>query len=463
MSDDTVLNLNLPPLAKGTSIVGAAKDFAEDPFRFYETFIPKYGDLFRIKSIFFVLRPEFDHMVIVSNPDMVKHVMLDNNRNYVKSSAYKSLKLLLGEGLLTSEGDFWRKQRKLMQPGFHRDRLASFVKTYADVTQEMIQRWSELGDGAEVDVSEDFMQTTLDVVCRAMFSTDVGDAIEVVNREFDYANEKLIERIKAPIPIPLWFPLPHIKREKNSYEAIKNVVADIIEKRRKSNEHYDDLLAMLMEVEDADTGEKMSNQQIQDEVITIFLAGHETTAVALSWLVHCLDENPEVVDKILEEEKSVLNGSVPTMENLRSLEYTRMVIDETLRLYPPVWVIGRHSLEHDTIGGYDIPKNTNLLIPLYYIHRDPKLWNDPEKFIPERFNKENSKGRHKFVYFPFGGGPRLCIGNNFALMEMQVIVPMIVRAFKMAKPKGFTFKKEPLITMRPNPHMKMVLTKRQQS
>lgn len=461
MSKDVTTELNLPPLAEGSSIIGAAKDFAEDPFRFYETFIPKYGDLFRIKSVFFVLRPDFDHMVIVSNPNMVKHVMLDNNRNYVKSTAYKSLKLLLGEGLLTSEGDFWRKQRKLMQPGFHRDRLASFVKTYSEACQEMIDRWNKLGDGAEVDVSADFMQTTLDVVCRAMFSTDVGDAIEVVNREFDYANEKLIERIKAPIPIPIWFPLPHIRREKNSYEAIKNVVADIIEKRRKSNERYDDLLAMLMEVEDADTGEKMSNQQIQDEVITIFLAGHETTAVALSWLVHCLDENPEVVDKILEEEKRVLNGSFPTVENLRMLEYTKMVIDETLRLYPPVWVIGRHSLDQDEIGGYDIPANTNLLIPLYYMHRDPKHWDNPEKFIPQRFSKEKLKGRHKFVYFPFGGGPRLCIGNNFALMEMQVIVPMIVRAFKMTKPKGFTFKKEPLITMRPNPHMKMVLTKRE--
>ena len=451
--------LNLPPLAEGTSIIGAAKDFAEDPFRFYETFIPKYGDLFRIKSVFFILRPEFDHMVVISNPDMVKHVMLDNNRNYVKSTAYNALKLLLGNGLLTSEGDFWRKQRKLMQPGFHRERLASFVKTYSDVTQEMIQRWSELEDGAEIDASEEFMQITLDIVCRAMFSSDVSDAIEVVNREFDYANQKLINRIKAPIPIPLSFPLPHIRRERNSYEAIKNVVANIIEKRRGSNEHYDDLLAMLMEVEDADTGEKMSNQQIQDEVITIFLAGHETTAVAMSWLVHCLDENPEVVEKILEEEKRVLKGSVPTIENLQSLEYTRMVIDETLRLYPPVWVIGRHSVEADVIGGYDIPKNTNCLIPLYYMHRDPKHWEDPEQFKPERFSKENSKGRHKFVYFPFGGGPRLCIGNNFALMEMQVIVPMMVRAFKMAKPKNFTFKKEPLITMRPNPHMKMVITK----
>ena len=234
----------------------------------------------------------------------------------------------------------------------------------------------------------------------------------------------------------------------------------IIEKRRKSTEKYDDLLAMLMEVEDADTHEKMSDKQIQDEVITIFLAGHETTAVAMTWLMHCLEENPEVEEKLVEEEARVLNGRMPVLEDLRALDYTRMVIDETLRLYPPAWVIGRHTISDDEVGDFHLPPNTNCLIPVYYIHRDPKYWDEPLKFKPERFSVENSKGRHKFVYFPFGGGPRLCIGNNFALMEMQLIVPLIVRAMKLRKAPGFKFKKEPLITMRPSPHMKRVLTSR---
>ncbi len=452
--------LKFPPTAEGETFIGSARDFAEDTLGYIEKNIPKYGSVFQLRSIFFRFITKFDRVVVVSDPDMVKHIMQDNNRNYVKSYGYRVLKVLLGEGLLTSEGDFWRKQRRLLQPGFHRDRLSSFVETYALEAQAMVDDWSNLPDGTEVDVSKGFMETTLNIVSKAMFSTDVVDAMEVVNREFDFANERLIDRIKKPFPLPLWMPLPHVAREKRSYEAIKKVVADIIEKRRSSNEKYDDLLAMLMEVEDADTGEKMSNQQIQDEVITIFLAGHETTAVALTWLAHCMDENPEVLDKLLEEERNVLNGRTPKLEDLPALEYTRMVIDETLRLYPPAWIIGRHSLAPDKLGEYDIPKDTNCLIPVYYMHRDPKYWNDPEAFRPERFSKENAKGRHRFVYFPFGGGPRLCIGNNFALMEMQVVVPMVFRAFQLKKAKGFTFKKDPLITMRPSPHLRMMLTKR---
>lgn len=453
-------SMNLPPEAEGGWPIGSARKFAEYRLGFFEEYVPKYGEAFQITSVFFRLITHFDKVVIVTGPDMVKHIMQDNNRNYVKSFGYSILKVLLGEGLLTSEGEFWRKQRKLMQPAFHRERLASFVKTYAEFGQSLVDEWSKIPDGTEIDVSSGFMETTLNIVSKAMFSSDVVDAMDVVNREFDYANEKLIKRITSPFPMPFWVPLPGVKREKRSYDAIKKVVADVIEKRRNSTERYDDLLGMLMEIEDAETGEKMSNQQIQDEVITIFLAGHETTAVALTWLMHCLDENPEVVEKLLEEEKRVLNGSTPTVEDLRSLEYTRMVIDETLRLYPPAWIIGRHSLSPDKLGEFDIPKDTYCLIPVYYIHRDPKHWDEPEKFKPERFSAENSKGRHKFTYFPFGGGPRLCIGNNFALMEMQVIVPMLVRAIKLRKSENFKFEREPLITMRPSPHMRMVLTSR---
>lgn len=460
MATETAKELNLPPVVEGKTFVGSARDFVEDPLSFYEENIPKHGDVFQMKSVFFRLRNEFEYMYVISDPDKVKHVMQDNNKNYVKSSGYNALKLLLGNGLLTSEGDFWRKQRRLMQPAFHRERLASFVDLYALATNDLIAEWNKLEDGSEINVSKGFMQLTLGIIAKAMFSTDVGDAYKVIDKQFDIANESLIKRVTDPIPFPLWFPLPKVQRERKSYDAIKQIVIEIIEKRRKSQDRYDDLLAMLMEVEDADTGEKMSDEQILDEVITIFLAGHETTAVALTWLMHCLDENPDVTEKLLEEEKTILNGENPTVENLRSLEYTRMVIDEALRLYPPVWVIGRQSTGDDKLGEYDLPANTNCLIPVYYIHRDPRHWDDPLAFKPERFSKENSKGRHKFVYFPFGGGPRLCIGNNFALMEMQVIIPMIVRAFKMTKPEGFKFEKEPLITMRPNPHMTMVLTKR---
>lgn len=459
-TDSEVDQLKTPPMSTGGWPIGSIKYFIEDPLKFSNDFIPKYGRIFHVSSIFFKIFRHFDHMMVVADPDGVKHILLDNNRNYEKSYGYKILGILLGRGLLTSEGDFWRKQRRLMQPAFHRERLAALVKTMTEETEKMVERWKEIPEGTELDVSKEFMGLTLAIVCRAMFSSDVGDAQQVVDEEFDRANEMLTERITQALKPPLAIPTPGNIREKKSYASIKKVVADIIQKRRGSSGEYHDLLAMLMETQDEETGERMSDQQIQDEVITIFLAGHETTAVALSWLMNCVDDNPEVEEKLLEEEKATLDGRIPEIQDVRTLEYTRMVIDETLRLYPPAWIIGRQSLQEDSFCGYHIPARTNCLIPVSYIHRDEAYWPEPDKFIPERFTRENSKGRHKFVYFPFGGGPRLCIGNNFALMEMQFVIPMLLREFKLTKPKGFEVEKDPLITMRPKPHMKMVINKR---
>lgn len=445
----------LPVLNAGNPIFGSIHLFAKDPLKFFIDYQYQYDGIFRVKSPSYL-----EQIVVVSKPDYVKHILQDNNKNYHKSFGYTIMKLLLGNGLLTSEGDFWRRQRRLAQPAFHRDRLAAFVKIMTDAGSTLLQKWDTLPDGTTINLSTAMMQVTVDIVCKAMFSADVEDAVAVVNKEFNVANEKLIKRITSHIKIPLWLPTPGNIREKNSYKAIRGVVEKIIDKRRQSTEHYDDLLAMLMEAKDEDTGEMMSNEQILDEVVTIFLAGHETTAVALTWLFHCLEENPEVESKLLDEAKNILQGNTPQLDDLRALEYTRMVIDETMRLYPPAWVIGRHSLGDDEIDGYHIPKGLNTLIPVYAIHRDKRYWDEPEKFIPERFSKEKTKSYHKFLYFPFGGGPRLCIGNNFALMEMQLIVPMIVQHYKLRKPKGFQFKQDPLITMRPEPEMQMQIWRR---
>ena len=450
----------LPPVLKGPWPLGSITYFAKDPLHFLETYEPQYGGIFEVTSLFFKTATDFKRMMFVSNPEYVKHILQDNNRNYRKSFGYEMLKLLLGQGLVTSEGDFWRKQRRLMQPAFHRDRLTAFSKIMTEQCSEMLNKWNALPDKSTINLSHDLMEMTLRIICKAMFTADVDDAVEVVNREFNVANEKLIARALQPLRIPLWVPTPGNVRENHAYNSIRQIVTHVIEKRRKSKEHYDDLMAMLMEAKDEETGEMMSDTQIRDEVVTIFLTGHETTSVALTWLFHCLDENPDVESKLLAEAKTTLNGRTPGLDDLRNLEYTRMVIDETLRLYPPVWGVGRHSLEDDMIDGYFVPKDTNCLISIYSLHRDPKYWTEPLKFIPERFNKENSKDRHRFVYFPFGGGPRLCIGNNFALMEMQLVVPMIIQHFKLHKPANFKFKRDPLITMRPNPEMQMEINAR---
>ncbi len=455
MNETTNAPKELPLLKGGNFLFGAGYQFVEDPLFFIEKYSSEYDGIFRVKTAKFL-----EQFAIVTKPDYVKHILQDNNKNYQKSFGYRIMKLLVGNGLLTSEGDFWRRQRRLAQPAFHRERLAAFAQIFVDEGNALLNEWSNLPEGSTVNVSKDMMKLTLSIVCKSLFSSDVDDAIETVNREFHIANESLINRITAPIKIPLWIPTPHNIAEKNAYSTIRNVVKKLIEKRRNSTERYDDLLAMLMEARDEDTGEMMSDIQLQDEALTVFLAGHETTAVALSWLFHCVDENPEVEQKLWDESNTVLNGNNPSLDDLRQLDYTRMVVDETLRLYPPAWIIGRCALEEDVIGGYRIPKGVNLLMPVYHIHRDPRYWDEPQKFIPQRFTKEKSKSYHKFLYFPFGGGPRLCIGNNFALMEMQLIVPMILQKFKLSKPKNFQLKKDPLITMRPNPEMTMELYKR---
>lgn len=442
----------MPLLNEGHWLYGSIFTFSKDPLLFLNKHVPDFDGIFRVKSPALI-----QQLAVISKPEYVKYVLQDNNKNYEKSFGYKIMKLLLGNGLLTSEGDFWRRQRRLAQPAFHRNRLSNFVNIMTDATQHLIDQWDKNEDGQEINLSNAMMGITIEIVSKAMFSTDVAGIIETVNKEFSIANEALIKRIVSPIKIPLWMPLPSIQQEKKSYQSIRNMVKNIIEKRRIQNHDYDDLLAMLMEAKDEESGEMMSDKQILDEVVTIFLAGHETTAVALTWLFHCLDENPEVLLKLKAEAENVLNGRIPVLEDLSKLEYTMMVIEETLRLFPPAWIIGRKALHDDVIDGYFIPKGINVLMPVYQIHRHPNLWSEPEIFKPERFEKSIKKNYHKYQYFPFGGGPRLCIGNNFALMEMQIVVPMLIQKFQLKKPENFHFKKDPLITMRPEPEMRMNL------
>ena len=449
-----------PPVLDGPWPVGSVKFFTDDKLKFLTEQLEHFQGIFEVTSFFFGKIGDFDRMYIVYDPDHVQHILQKNNKNYYKGRAYDQLKPLLGNGLLTNKGESWIKQRRLMQPAFHRERLTSFANIMTEECQAILDRWKLLPEGSTINLSKDMMEMTLKIICRTMFTADVATQVDRVNDEFHIANEALIERITNPFKLPLWIPTSGNIQEKGAYDAIKSIVEEVIDKRRASGERYDDLLAMLMEAKDEDTGEMMDDEQLRDEVVTMFLAGHETTGVALTWLFHCLDENPEAAEKLLQEESNVLNGRTPEAIDVRTLSYTKMVIDETLRLYPPAWLISRQTYEDDMLGEYITPKATNCMIPVYAIHRDGRFWDEPLKFKPERFSPENSKGRHKYAYFPFGGGPRLCIGNNFALMEMQLIVPMILREFKLQKPVGFQFIKDPLITMRPEPEMQMVVTNR---
>ncbi len=425
---------------------------ATGPLAFFFENYEQMGPIYWVKS-------PIRKIAVLNDPELVRHVLQENNRNYVKSFGYDPLKLLLGNGLLTSEGDFWRKQRRLAQPGFHKEKLAAIVDTMITCTGQMLLRWEKL-EGIELNISAEMNRVALDIVSKSLFISNVEDEIDRISAWVTVAIEQGAERIKNPFKVPMWIPTPANVKQNKAVSVLDEVITGIIERRRKEGKQYDDLLSMLMDARDEDTGEGMSNRQLRDEVMTIFIAGHETTANALTWALYVLAQNPEIEKKLQAEIDTVMQGRPVSFEDLRNLTYTRMVIDETMRMYPPAWIIGRKNVEDDEIGGYHIPAGTNCLIPTICIHRSPKFWDNPLKFDPERFSAEKIKEHKKFTYFPFGGGPRLCIGNNFALMEMQVVLASVMQRYKFELKDQTPIELDPLITLRPKQNVYLKLIKR---
>lgn len=450
---ETVEQTKKIPEAEKHWLFGSIYYFFKDSYGFCLKNIDKYESIYRVST-------PIRHVFICHDPDIIKHILQDNNKKYHKSFGYEILKLLLGEGLLTSEDDFWRKQRRLAQPAFHRQRLANLNDLMLNFSIELADKLEKKADNRDLNLAPEMMETTLKIVSKSLFGSDVEHLVEKVSHNLDIVLEAAMKRIKNPLHPPVWFPTPSNFVEKKGMNALIEVVSGIISKRRNDTTQKDDLLSMLMEAKDEETGEQMSDKQLLDECMTIFLAGHETTAVGMSWLIYCLIENPEVADKLYKEIDEVLEGRNPTIEDLRNLSYTKLVVDESLRLYPPAWIIGRRSLEVDHFKGYEIPADSNVLFPTFAVQRDPRWWDEPDKFIPERFSKENSSKRHKYVYFPFGGGPRLCIGNNFALMEMQILTVVLMQRFKFKLKEGFEPELDPLITLRPKTGMWVNVEKR---
>ncbi len=389
-------------------------------------------------------------LVVLSEPAYVRYVLQENNRNYYKSFGYEILQLFLGNGLLTSDGDFWLRQRRLAQPAFHRRRLAGLVHFMSEETAGLAQNWKAAAQhGESIDLLHEMMEVTMKIVARALFSANVNHHIPTISHNLERLNNFAMTRIKSPIRPPMWMPTLRNLVFRQTSEEINDVLFQIIEDRRQDPNPPDDLLTMLMEVKDEETGEQMNNQQLRDECMTIFVAGHETTALGMTWLFTELARNPEVWDRLQAELKEVLDGRTPTLEDIPNLKYTRMVVDETLRLYPPGWIIGRKNIKEDHIGGYDIPEDTNVLMFTYGIHRRPDLWERPLDFWPGRWETEQVKQLPRMAYLPFGGGPRLCIGNNFALMEMVIMVAGLAQAARPQLLNEEEIELQPLITLRP--------------
>jgi cytochrome P450 len=393
--------------------------FAKDPLLAIRKGFDTCGDTFRMKL--------FRELVISRDPAFFRHVLVTNNKNYKKGSSSKMLNPVLGNGLVTSEGDFWLRQRRLVQPAFHRERLQELFVTMGQITADFLHEMEAHRGNKAVDIDAKMMGLTSDIALRTLFgnisSEDKMQIFHQVNRTQRY----LVTRVRRPYRIPLMFVNGERNRFKTDLAYFNKLVYEFINQRHGMKEKPNDLLQLLLDSLDEETGAQMNDQQIRDEAITMFAAGHETSATALSWLLLELAKQPGIVAKIRAEAE--LFETVPTFDQLLKLPYTRQVIEEGMRLFPPAWTMTREALEDDEVEGKPIPKGISVFMSIYELHRNPNIWENPFVFNPENFSPENVKNRAKFNYLPFGAGPRLCIGLQFAMMEMQLILAALVKRF----------------------------------
>ena len=436
---------NIPPTVPRWRTISNAFRLVHNPIPVVNEYIANYGKTHclyfgGIKKGFLSIEPSF-----------VQHFMQKNHRNYRKSAIQtESLAEYLGHGLLTSDGSYWLQQRRLIQPGFHRKRLEGLVAIMAQVIDQFSEQFATKCKSGSVDIYQEMMALTFRVVFRSLFSSSMLDLeLEKISTNITEVQEFFIRQLRMPFMRP-WFQLSGQTRQAKQKAAETNyVLLDLIQERRSGTDNADDLLQMLLEARYEENGAGMTDQQVLEEAVVLFVAGHETTANAMAWIWYLLSQHPEVVSRLRAELDRTLGDKTPDFTDLPQLTYTMQVIQESMRLYPPAWITDRIALEEDEINGYYIPKGSMMVAFIHGIHHDPDIWEKPEQFIPERFSKERKKERHNLAYMPFGAGPRLCIGNNFALMEMQLILAKMLRQFDFEVLPDQSIEKQPLITLRP--------------
>ena len=411
--------------------------------RFYLDGWRAYGDVVRFR-----LGPLVGH--IVAHPDHVQHVLVRNQQNYCKGLGYERTKILLGQGLLTNEGAPWQRQRRLMQPPFTARAVAEFGAAMTDETAAMLRRWAASAARQEpLDVNEEMLGLTLGIIARTMLSLSTDSTGADMRRAYAEACAFINRRLSAIVELPLWLPTPANRRFNRALRTLDRIVAAIVAERRERPRAQGDLLDRLLAARDETTGAGMSPRQVRDEVMTIFFAGHETSAQTLTWLWYLLARHPEVEDRLHAELARVLAGRAPAVADLPRLPYTRMVVAETLRLYPAVWTFPRQAVADDVLGSYHIPAGSLMFPAAFLTHRHPDFWESPEAFDPERFLPERSAGRHDYAYYPFGGGKRSCIGSHFALQQLQLVVAAVAQQYRLRLAPGQLAEPRSAITLHP--------------
>lgn len=449
----------LPPRVTSPShwLLGPAYHAQRDPLRVIPQWIREHGDIFMITS-------PMGKAVVISTPELAQQVLVTRAARYQKKSrAYVVLRLLMGNGLVTSEGEFWRGQRKLVQPAFHRRRLDALFGMMVDRVEDCIRRLApSASESVPIDLSPILSQLTLDLIARAMFSSDVAGAAADVGRHIAILNEYALRLLRQPwlFLLPRTIRTPFNGAEVQSFRALNQIVSGIIQTRRKEPGAHDDLLTMLQSAVEDDTGRGMTDEQLRDEVMTIFVAGHETTANAMAWLLHLVAQHPAVGETLRREIDTHWPAGGLTLESLGAFPYVRQVIEESLRVYPTIWSIGRGCTEEDELGGYRIPVGMNVLVPLFHFHWSGRYWEKPGEFDPSRFAPGRRPPAEPLIYFPFGAGPRSCIGNQFALQELMILTILLHRSFEFRPVPGFCVEPDPLITLRPRYGMQLLVRPR---
>ncbi len=439
-----------PPGPKAKFFVGHMNEFRNDKLPFFQS-LHQYGDISRFWfgpfPAYYISSPDYIHQVLVTDADKMH-----------KSRALKgAFNLAIGNGIFLNDGDSWKRQRKLVQPAFHTKRIGAYADAMVEYTQRMMNNWR---DGETLEINETMSALTMKIISKTLFDADLPHDVDEISDAITAILQVVGVRLQSIAFAPDWMPTASNRKLKQGVQALDRIIQRFIDDRRASSEDKGDLLSMLLAAQDED-GTGMNDKQVRDEAMTLFGAGHETTAVALTWALYLLSQHPAAEAKLREEVDSVLGGRAATLADLPNMPYSEMLVKESMRLYPPAWGTSRDVTDDIEIGGYPVKKGSPVVMSFHAMHRDPRYWDEPERFNPERFTPENEKRIPKYVYLPFGAGPRVCIGNMFAMMEARLILATIAQKFTLSLVPGQQVVPDPIFTLRPKYGMKMALHQRE--
>lgn len=438
----TSTNGALPPGPKGLPLFGVALSLRHDVLSVITRIAREYGDIAHVPLL-------LQDRILLSRPEWIEDVIVRQPQKFDKGPGLKDAsRRLLGQGLLTSEGELWRRQRRLAQPAFHKQRIAEYAQVMVEQALAHTRDWRA---GEVRDMAEEMMALTLVIAVKTLFGIEFTEQAKRVGPAVTLLMRYQLQRLRSPVKIPMHWPTPKNLRADRAYKYLDSLVYGIIEERRRRRDAGEpegrDVLSLLMNAMDED-GTRMTPKQLRDEVMTLFIAGHETTAVTLAWLWHLLSQHPRVEERLIEELRSVLGGRAPTPDDLPRLPYLDAVIHEVLRLYPAAYILQRTSVEPFDLAGYHFPANTTVIMSQWIMHRDQRYFDAPDEFRPERWLNGLENRLPAYAYFPFGGGPRRCIGQIFALMEAALVAATLAQRFRFVERQGTKVVPEPLVTLR---------------